>query len=90
MPPSHASVHVPSLVLGLAIGGLIVATLRREARRPHAEAPRRGGHVIDGARPPARAELDARPAPESSASTTRLVSEALDVDPRSQRWGPPA
>jgi hypothetical protein len=62
---------------------LTVEAVRRTRSR---RAPRKVTPFIDGVRPPNTAELNARPAEEANGCGPRLVSEADDYSPMSQRW----
>jgi hypothetical protein len=69
----------------LAAGAGRRALRRREERRRSRSLVEEGRIIIDGARPPDEAELEARPLEETPREP--LESEATwDVSPKSERW----
>jgi hypothetical protein len=90
MPSAARRAFTAGLLAGFTLVGLVVAAGRRmlrrraEQRRP-SSLVEEGRVVIDGARPPSEAELDARPLEESPREP--LASEAeWDVTPERERW----
>jgi hypothetical protein len=78
--------HPISFAAGLAAGAVLVLVGSRVQRR-HTWSARASDHFIDGTKPTTEAELAARPAEEANASVLpQLQSEALDVEPDTQRW----
>lgn len=78
---------VGGIAVGLAFAGVAFLTVKAVGRaRLRTAAASANEHMtfIDGVRPPAAVELDARPVEEES--NVRLESEAIDAPTADQRW----
>jgi hypothetical protein len=89
MPSGAKRAFLAGLLAGITLVGLVVAGRRMLRRRAERQRPsslvEQGRAVIEGARPPSEAELDARPLEESPREP--LASEAeWDVSPERERW----
>lgn len=77
------------MMLGLGLAGVAVWTISaRRAARLRSDTPEttERASFIDGVHPPNPAELGAHPMEETTGTSGRLVSEAVDMSPTSQRW----